>query len=828
VPTAAPRIIRRFVRCGLTITLVLLALGGRAFAQQAGTVKIVRIRFEGNLQFTDDFLKQQIASKEGEPLDSGVRARARTVLRQYFTQITDDVIPVEGGVELVYRVVEEAIVGQVDFEGLKGVSEDDFKSQLVTRNGQPLYRHALEHDKDLLEQLHRDRGYHFVEVLYFQKPTRKPEIRNVTFRVLAGPRVRVLEVLLEGVRSVSLKKLLANVRNKHLYRSHTGVFKPITDALGKLFAPSYFHRLGLEEDRRTIEEYYRNEGWLDAHVVLVGYEFDDTREFATIRYRVSEGKRYEVRSIEVNYLEEDGALPEEADRDFLSPRALAGLAALEEGEPVRDTDLRLSEQNIGDRLSSRFYSTNEIQPEVIADSDRHVVDVRFRVRAGPKVKLGRIRVVGNQYTRDNVIRRAFRDGAIPGEYLDLAEVRSGVNRLSRLQIFDHVWLGGPAGNGLVRDPSRPSDEYDVLLNINEDTPPRSLNVGAGISTDGGVQANLRVTWRNFDWKRLPDTPWGLFGPSAFRGAGQTFSVSFAIGTVDSIFGVSFAEPSLNDGPWSLSASIFRSLRTLDDYDESSLGTTLTIRRFLDRRRIWRLGLNWSLRDVVIDGVQPNSPVNALDVQGSNLVHGIGFTLERDRRRPEYLFFAGNSSSLTGTLTGGPLGGDVDITKLSLDHRIGWPIYHPPRGGWHRVGMDFGVDWAGAYGSSPEVPIFERYFLGGRNLRGFQFREVGPRSNGRPSGGEFRVTWSTQYTIPLTNREDGDIGVDLVFFLDQGGLATTSRDWNADAWRISTGFGVGVWFLGINQPPLVIEFGWPLRSRPEDETQVVSLSFERSF
>ena len=34
---------------------------------------------------------------------------------------------------------------------------------------------------------------------------------------------------------------------------------------------------------------------------------------------------------------------------------------------------------------------------------------------GPKIRLGRVRIVGNRWTRDNVIRRTFRDGALPVE-----------------------------------------------------------------------------------------------------------------------------------------------------------------------------------------------------------------------------------------------------------------------------------------------------------------------------------------------------------------------------------------------------------------------------
>jgi outer membrane protein insertion porin family len=140
-----------------------------------------------------------------------------------------------------------------------------------------------------------------------------------------------------------------------------------------------------------------------------------------------------------------------------------------------------------------------------------------------------------------------------------------------------------------------------------------------------------------------------------------------------------------------------------------------------------------------------------------------------------------------------------------------------------------LDWADAFGDSDDVPIFERYFLGGRNLRGFEFRGVGPRSNGSPQGGDFMVTWSTQYTIPLTSRESSGFALDLVFFVDQGNLSVEASEFTFDEWRLSVGFGFAIGLPGgANQPPLLLDFGFALLAEDADKEQIISVNLERNF
>ncbi|MCK6459276.1 MAG: BamA/TamA family outer membrane protein [Planctomycetes bacterium] len=783
--------------------------------------KVVKVQFEGNRRYTQEFLREQVASKEGEAYDPGLIGRDSQVLRQYFAAVADTIVKeVEGGVEITFVVLDKSVVGQVVLQGLARVREDDIRPLLTTRPGRPLLEHALEADRQLIERLHRQKGYYFVDVHCYRRQAKKADTEDIVFQVIPKSRVKVRQVIYEGNNSFEPDQLSRFLQNSdHYRRTWLG--------LGAVFGGRYYDRQAVEQDRRKIEVYYEREGFLDVRVVYVGTSFDEDREEAILRYRVEEGARYRVNSFQVEFAPD--SLPDPEDRAYLSPASLETLSLLEFQQPFRLADLSSTERQIRNRLWERAYAKSSVEVKNTRDPEHHTVDVKFVLRAGPKVRLGRNRIYGNTYTKDNVIRRQFRQGALPGEPLDIEELQAAQTRLLQLRYFSVVRYGdGLNPWGLVQDPaSTEPDVWDTEVEVAEDDT-RSFNFGAGVSTDGGAYAQVSVTWRNFDIKKLPSSPFGVFDQEAFRGGGQTFSISAAPGTTYSNYGISFANPAMWDSRWSFDTSIFRNVAFYDTYRETTDGGYLRVGRFLDPLYVWRISFEYGLSWVTISDPDFDAPQNALDIQGRTTESGIKLTLRRAKRREADAFLNGHITTVSGSLFGAFLGGEVDVVKAQLEHRAGWRAFPTKSGGWHRVMAVVSVDWAEAFDETDEVPIFERYFLGGRNLRGFEFRGVGPRSNGSPQGGEFMVTWSTQYTIPLTSREASGFSLDLVFFVDQGNLVVDPADFSFDEWRLSVGFGFAIGFGGPNQPPLLLDFGFAILDQDGDEKQVVSVAFERNF
>ena len=61
-----------------------------------------------------------------------------------------------------------------------------------------------------------------------------------------------------------------------------------------------------------------------------------------------------------------------------------------------------------------------------------------------------------------------------------------------------------------------------------------------------------------------------------------------------------------------------------------------------------------------------------------------------------------------------------------------------------------------------MPIFERLFLGGaNNLRGYDFREAGPKdSSGEPIGGNVSLYGSIEYSFPIIEKVRGAVFYDV--------------------------------------------------------------------
>jgi len=103
-----------------------------------------------------------------------------------------------------------------------------------------------------------------------------------------------------------------------------------------------------------------------------------------------------------------------------------------------------------------------------------------------------------------------------------------------------------------------------------------------------------------------------------------------------------------------------------------------------------------------------------------------------------------------------------------------------------------------------VPIFDRLYLGGsNNLRGFAFRDVGPRDvHGEPLGGESMARGTVEMTFPIIEKARGAI------FYDTGFV-------NADAYSFKTSdtasdFGFGL-RLDLPIGPLRVDYGIPLQT-----------------
>jgi outer membrane protein insertion porin family len=173
----------------------------------------------------------------------------------------------------------------------------------------------------------------------------------------------------------------------------------------------------------------------------------------------------------------------------------------------------------------------------------------------------------------------------------------------------------------------------------------------------------------------------------------------------------------------------------------------------------------------------------------------------------------------------------------LSGRWHYPLLKDPKWGGAYVlalggSVGYGIGLAERNNGKKDLPIFERYFLGGINsIRGFAERSIGPREpsdcstdeNGQTVctstdvvGGERSLVINAEILFPIME----EYGIRGVAFFDMGNAVGDVESFNFSSMRRSVGAGVR-WMSPFG--PLRVELGFPLKKHSDDETSVLGFS-----
>ncbi|HAV64716.1 MAG TPA: hypothetical protein DCY13_20410, partial [Verrucomicrobiales bacterium] len=161
----------------------------------------------------------------------------------------------------------------------------------------------------------------------------------------------------------------------------------------------------------------------------------------------------------------------------------------------------------------------------------------------------------------------------------------------------------------------------------------------------------------------------------------------------------------------------------------------------------------------------------------------------------------------------------DFYRLELRHGQ----YFKGLGEGHIIEILGRVGVINSYGRSDSVPLFNRWFLGGAfNMRGFDYRDVGPKdSTGEPVGGSTYWFGSVEYSIPLIDRVRMAAFYDIgMVFQDPFSFDSRVFDRNGnfviDTGSYNDNFGLGI-RLNLPIGPLVFDYGIPITSDSRNES-----------
>lgn len=795
MPSVCQGLIRLFIPVLSLLIVVTTISSAHAQALDPEGRLIRDVRTQGLDKTPLQLVKNTIRTEIGQPYRQDTvneDIRRLTFLGRFDTVVAKIEDNGDGSINVIFDVTEQATLLALRFIGGKQFSDEQLRTQVLLRPGDPIDRSLIDRGVRAIEVAYAQKGHFAASVTYDEKTLE--DKRELVYRITEGPRVRVTQLRYEGNEVFDNDRLASQVgQETYLWP----------------FVAGFMDRTQLDLDVASIRRYYQDRGYLNAQV---GRRIDlsPRQNRAIVTYEINEGEQHTVRDIQVRF-SQDGA---PSNDHLMAQRQIEVVMSLVKGGVYSDDRLAESQEAIRLWYGQIGFINTRVRINRVFDPDQPKVDVVVDIEegTGPTI-VDDIVIIGLDRTDQKVLLRRIR-GLEPGRPV----VLSGLDETRRL-VRESIWFS----NGTITALGDEDDLYRTFLIEASEKNTGSFSIGAGLSSDSGVFGAISVEQRNFDISDWPESTDEFLAQRAFLGAGQTFNITLAPGNDISNYSIGFREPFLfeSDYFFDISLSSFQAIR--EDFDEARLGIRTGIGRRLGD--VWSGALRFRLEQIEIDDIQPDAPIDVFAVAGDSTLSSVGISLTRSTTDSNITPSKGSRLTL-GLNQFGALGGDFDFSRFNAGYSQFWTLDEDFLG--RKTILSLQVDAGYIPQDGDDVPLFERFFSGGRDFRGFAFRGVGPRGiqnntltlGDEPVGGRFQFITRLQYEIPVY-----DQFIRWAFFTDQG---TIQDEFGFDQWRVTVGTGARLRIPFFGQAPIAIDFGFPILEEEGDDQQILSFSIELPF
>jgi len=658
--------------------------------------------------------------------------------------------PTADGVKVIVVIQAKAEVSEVVIQGASKVKESRLRKEITVKPKDTLNEAAVEQDRQKIADYYSTKGFTEVSVSAKSELDEKLGKARVVFVIDEGGKTAIRSVKFEGNSALKSSEIAKVVKTKP--KSLFNIFSKAGRMNNEL----------LDEDVKSIRELYQSKGYVDVQVSTPRVTADGER--VDIVFPVAEGAQYHVGKVTYN-----GAA-------VFSPDEIAKTAKIRTGEIYSPQAVRADVKSIQELYGSRGYIDFQAGANTAPSAD-HAVDVTFTLDEGVQSYVERINVSGNTRTKDKVIRREL--AVDPGDVFNSVRVDASKERLRNLNYFSKV--EAYPSDTLV--PGR--KDLNVLV---EEKRTGSFNFGAGFSSIESLLGFAEITQGNFDVGRWP----------YLTGGGQKFRLRIQYGTRRKDFVIALTEPYFLDRAISLGGEAFfrEASFTSNVYDERRYGFDITSRKRFTQFVSGRLG--YRLENIGIFNVATDASQIIKDQEGELLKSQISTGARYDSRDSVFLTRRGEVIDFSAYVAGGFLGGDIQTYGFDLE--ASKYILLP----WDTILTFIGeLASVSTWGNGDNVPLYDRLYLGGaNNLRGFDFRDVGPKDeNGEPIGGSSLWRFTAEYTFPILEKVRGAV------FFDAGSVGGSSFDFGSS---VNSDVGIGV-RLDLPIGPVRLDYGIPVQT-----------------
>jgi outer membrane protein insertion porin family len=721
--------------------------------QGAPIVRSIDVQYMGPATISRARVLAQMRTKIGLPYsDTVAEDDIRTLYNTgQFQNVRIFGQPEGDGVKVIVAVQTRTMLNEIQIDGATRISPKKLRKNLGVKLNTPLREEDLEKGRQKIVETYQAHGFNDVDVTVHVEPIDATRgTSRAVYTVNEGIKGSVTSVRFEGNAHFSDRVL-----RKQMKTRQKTIFA-FVDKSGRL------DETQLQDDLQKIREFYQNHGYVDVAVRDVRKERKSGGALQIVIV-VDEGPQYHVGKISfVGY-------------KATNEQKLRALLKMKEGDVYSAKAIKDDAKAMADAYGSGGYVDLTVIPE---SSPAHggLIDLTYRIEEGQRSYVERINIIGNTRTKDKVIRREVL--IAPGDVFNTVRVETSKKRLENLGYFSKVETF-PVDTGVEG-----RKNLDIQV---EEKRTGSLNFGAGFSTVDSLIGFIELTQVNFDITNWP----------SLTGGGQKLRIRLQGGLERKDAEVALTEPWFMDRPIAVSfGGFYHEANYLSSlYDQRNYGFSLDVRKGILPYLYATLG--YRLENIDAFNIAASASPQLVAETGDSTKSVVTASLVFDRRDNPFLTRHGERITYTWWVAGP--GGTEQIYGFDVEASKYW---HLP---WDTI-LLVNAEVAGvdAWGDQTKlVKIYDRLFLGGsNNLRGFEFRDVGPKDEfGEPLGGQSMARVTVEYTFPIIEKARGAI------FYDTGFVNTNPWDYNFNNVASDIGFGLR---LDLPIGPLRLDYGIPIQ------------------
>jgi len=679
------------------ILVILVSVWIPASAQQTRIGTLLGLSVEGTVTSEPVVVKMSSGLKEGSDVTwediqhavkqlwaLGIFSDIRIVLDKQTAQ----------GIFLTIKVMEYQRLEKLIIKGNKKLKRNDIEKEIGFFRGQVLNSTQIAQAKKRILDKYQEKGYTLATIETKILPSDKKGRALLQLTIKEGEKVQIKRIRFFGNTAFAdgkLKKQMKKTKEDTWWRG------------------ADFNRVKYDEDKEKVLGFYRNNGFRDAEIIKDSLYYDSKRKDMFIDLWLREGQCYYI-----------GNVSWEGSTIFTGDE-LYPLLKFKTGDVFSEKDFQ---ESINDKIGGAYYDKGYIYAQINPKESlrgEDTLDIHFIIKEGEPVRIRQIHILGNNRTKDRVIRRELR--IRPGDVFSKELLMRSQRDLMVLNYFSNVVPNVVPVN---------DKEMDLSFKVDEK------------STD---TANLSAGWSELD--RLIGSV-GL-GMNNLFGNGQQLSLNWNFGQYYRSFNLGFTEPWLMNTPTLVGVSVYDTKRDpyYIGYSQQTRGISVRLgRRFRWPDNYFRGDWIYRIDETALgdfsDYYIKLNPNNIVKEDWPLTTSGITQIISRSSlNHPEFPTM-GSRVSLSTEVTGGILGGNVGYHKHVFKAEFFHPTFIPNLILLTRVQ----VGAMGEVGESKGIPYLNYFFIGGSGMS----RSIPLRGYDDPlAGGGIRTGGKTMFETTIELR-----------------------------------------------------------------------------